>query len=182
MKPIIVLFLCSTLMSVAYSQNEELKSVNSADLIQDILKTWEKHNAFNLLILNSIEEEHLNDYSASRGRNVGEQLVHINEVRLNWLTEVAPDEAKSLQLIPNEKLSIQILKENLTASGNTIKKVLSTSLKEGKLKNYSGTPVSFACYLISHESHHRGQILLSLKQNGHEVSPRVSFGIWNWQD
>ena len=35
-------------------------------------------------------------------------------------------------------------------------------------------------YLIAHEGHHRGSILLTLKQSGHKVSTEIQFGIWDW--
>jgi hypothetical protein len=34
-------------------------------------------------------------------------------------------------------------------------------------------------YLIAHEGHHRGSILLTLKQTGHKVSTEIQFGIWD---
>lgn len=31
-----------------------------------------------------------------------------------------------------------------------------------------------------HEAHHRGQIMIILKQDGHLVDKKVHFGIWEW--
>lgn len=41
-------------------------------------------------------------------------------------------------------------------------------------------PAAFLGYLISHESHHRGQILLTQKQNGELPSKKTLFGLWEW--
>jgi uncharacterized damage-inducible protein DinB len=35
-------------------------------------------------------------------------------------------------------------------------------------------------YFISHESHHRGNILLTLKQSGEKISDAVKWGLWEW--
>lgn len=147
-----------------------------------IIEAWEKHNSFNILILNFLSDSNLKGYSSSKGRNVGEQFAHIHETRLNWLTDIAPEVAKSLNKIHSNNISTTILKENLLASSDAIKSVLLKALNEGKLSGYPNHPVNFYTYLVSHESHHRGQILLSLKQSGYKIIPEVSYGIWNWSD
>jgi uncharacterized damage-inducible protein DinB len=35
-------------------------------------------------------------------------------------------------------------------------------------------------YFIAHESHHRGSILLTLKQCGHGVDSTAQYAIWDW--
>ncbi len=42
-----------------------------------------------------------------------------------------------------------------------------------------GLPRTLA-YLVAHESHHRGSILLTLKQCGHAVNRELRDGIWDW--
>ena len=40
--------------------------------------------------------------------------------------------------------------------------------------------VSMLGYFIAHESHHRGSILLTLKECGHKVDQKVQYKIWDW--
>jgi uncharacterized damage-inducible protein DinB len=40
--------------------------------------------------------------------------------------------------------------------------------------------VPYLGYFIAHESHHRGSILLTLKQSGHPVDKKTAYAIWDW--
>jgi hypothetical protein len=40
--------------------------------------------------------------------------------------------------------------------------------------------VHFLAYMVAHEGHHRGQIVLLARQTGHRLSGEVTGGIWQW--
>lgn len=61
-----------------------------------------------------------------------------------------------------------------------VSQLLEKALTEGKLRGFKPHPTAFPGYLISHESHHRGQMILCLKQSGHPVDKKTSFGLWEW--
>lgn len=148
----------------------------------ELIETWEINSRIVLYLLESIENEWLTDVSASKGRNVGEQFAHLHNVRLMWLKASAPDLLEGLEkLEKGQNLTIEILSESLTKSAEAISKLIANGIaKGGKIKGFKPHATAFVGYLISHESHHRGQIMLSLKQSGRKLSKSVSFGIWEW--
>src|SRR6185312_5591974 len=102
--------------------------------------------------------------------------------RLMWLKSAAPDLLKGLQKIEAEQAQDKaLLRSSLENSGKAIATLLEGSLEsEGKIKGFKPHAAAFLGYLISHESHHRGQIALSLKQAGKPLDKKISYGLWEW--
>jgi uncharacterized damage-inducible protein DinB len=149
---------------------------------KQFLETWEIHNRINLYLLDAVEPAALVSLSASKGRTVGEQFAHIHNVRLMWLKAAAPELLAGLMKIEKEQaVDKKLLRKCLAESGETIKSLLTKSLRDGgKVKGFKPHVSAFLGYLVSHESHHRGQIILSLKQAGKPLDKKILYGIWEW--
>lgn len=149
---------------------------------KQLLDAWDFHNRINLYLLDAVEPEHLIDVSASKGRNVGEQFAHIHNVRLMWLKQAAPELLSKLQKVEKDVATDKRrLIRSITDSGLAVGRLLAASLESGgKIKGFKPHVTAFLGYLISHESHHRGQIIISLKQANHALSKKVLYGIWEW--
>src|SRR6267142_2326675 len=146
------------------------------------LETWDIHNRINLYLLDAVDAAALADHSASKGRNVGEQFAHVHNVRLMWLKAAAPDLLKGLEKIEKDSaLDKKLLRKSLVDSAAAIKTLMTRSLEAGgKVKGFKPHATAFLGYLISHESHHRGQIALALKQSGATLDKKIQYGIWEW--
>jgi hypothetical protein len=69
----------------------------------------------------------------------------------------------------------------LAASSEAIAAWLQRGVESGgKVKGFPLGVIPARGYFLAHEGHHRGSILLTLKQSGHKVNPEVQFGIWDW--
>ena len=146
------------------------------------IETWQIHNRIHLYLLDVISSDTLNQTAASKGRDVGNQFAHLHNVRLMWLKSAAPELLEGLTKIEKEQANDKaLLKGSLEASGEAIAALLKKSLgSDGKIKGFKPHVTAFLGYMIAHESHHRGQIALTLKQAGVPLDKKTSFGIWEW--
>lgn len=146
-----------------------------------LIETWRIHNRINLYLLDSIPAEALADMAPTRGRSVAEQLAHLHNVRLMWLNSAAPELLEGLSKL--EKGAVMdgpTLRAALEASGLAIERLFESAARTGRVKGFKPHATAFLGYLISHESHHRGQIATTLKANGHALDRKVAYGIWEW--
>jgi uncharacterized damage-inducible protein DinB len=69
----------------------------------------------------------------------------------------------------------------LTASGAAVEAFLTGVLEgEPKRRGFKKGVFTSLGYFIAHESHHRGNILLTLKECGHNPDQATRYAIWGW--
>jgi uncharacterized damage-inducible protein DinB len=151
-------------------------------MYSQLTETFQINNRINLYLLEAIGEKHLADlYTGSKGRSVGRQWAHLHNVRLMWLKASAPElMAGILKIEDTDALNKKLLKDALTKSGKAIESLFGKAEKDGKIKGFKPHAVAFLGYLLAHEAHHRGQIIICLKQNGHMIDQKIQYGIWEW--
>jgi uncharacterized damage-inducible protein DinB len=152
------------------------------DLADQIVDTWNINNRINLYLLDAIPPAALNDLSASKGRTVAQQLSHLHNVRLMWLKVSGPELMEGIEKIEKETAADKkLLARRLKESGKAMEALLKNSLENGgRIKGFKPHITAFLAYVLAHESHHRGQIALSLKQSGHPLEKKVAYGMWEW--
>ncbi len=133
------------------------------------LEIWEKHNEKNLLLL-KICHDYMNLKARARSRTIEKQFLHMIKVRKQWLKAIRP-----LQDIPDSETVMDGFNSTSLAVLNLIQHTQSGGKVSG-IKNVFG----FITYLISHESHHREQILLTLKLNGVKIARSEQYAFWKW--
>jgi uncharacterized damage-inducible protein DinB len=117
---------------------------------------------------------------APKFRPVGQLFAHIHNVRLMWLKAAAPELLEGLEKIEGVS-DKKALSAALEASGKAIASLLEKAIAAGgKVKGFKPHATAFVGYLISHESHHRGQIGWTLKSAGHPLDQKTAYGLWEW--
>jgi uncharacterized damage-inducible protein DinB len=148
---------------------------------EQLIETWNIHNRINRYLLDAIPAAALSATLTPKSRTVYQLFAHLHNVRLLWLKSAAPELLEGLGKLEGETGDREPLEKALEASGQAIEALLRKSfLAGGKIKGFKPHAVAFVGYLISHESHHRGQIGWTLKNTGQPLDKKVAYGLWEW--
>jgi uncharacterized damage-inducible protein DinB len=156
------------------------------ELIDHIIDTWERHNSIQLFLIDKMPTEGFKAVPpGSKGRTIAEQFIHMENVRMGWLhylkTGKRPPGGHAKGADPTR---VQ-LKKMFTDSGKAVADIIREALEGISARTvFQKKAVRWMGYLISHESHHRGAIMLTLKQNGmrqkEDVALQGLWGKWMW--
>jgi uncharacterized damage-inducible protein DinB len=148
---------------------------------EQLVETWNIHDRINRYLLKAVPEDALGCALGPKHRTIYQLFAHMHNVRLMWLKSAAPELLEGLSKLEGAAGDKGGLAAALEESGQAIAKLLQMSLAAGgKVKGFKPHAVAFLGYLISHESHHRGQIGWSLKNTGHALDQKTSYGLWEW--
>lgn len=145
-----------------------------------LLETWDIHNRIMVYVLNGIAPETLG-VKLGRGRSVGEQLAHVHNVRLMWLDAASAATELPAKIGKEQAEDKSLLAAALVSSGEAIRNLVHHTLQHnGRIKGFKPHATAFVGYLIAHESHHRAQVILALKQAGFPLDKKLLYGMWEW--
>lgn len=146
-----------------------------------LIETWNIHDRINRYLLNAVLDDSFGSTLGPKHRTIYQLFAHIHNVRLMWLKSAAPELLTGLAKLEGETGDRENLAAALDASGQAIAALLRKSMAAGgKVKGFKPHVVAFLGYLISHESHHRGHIGWTLKNTGHPLDQKTSYGLWEW--
>ncbi len=152
-------------------------------MTEELLEAWRTNNRINLYLIDHLSAAGMKCTLSKRGgRDVARQFAHLHNVRVWHLEKRAKDLAEGLTTFETKVTpGKRELRKALAASSTAVESFLGDVLAgKPKRRGFKKGVFTTLGYFIAHESHHRGNIMLTLKECGHNLDKDVRYGIWGW--
>jgi uncharacterized damage-inducible protein DinB len=123
-----------------------------------------------------------------KARTIVAIFTHVHNVRTKWVRLTAPH-LKVPRQLDRARCTPQEARAGLAESAGRCEEMLAEALGGGGrvkkfLRDGWAKPwpvgVEMLCYMLAHEAHHRGQVLMLAHQMGFPLPKEVMYGLWNW--
>jgi uncharacterized damage-inducible protein DinB len=153
------------------------------EINHQIIQTWHIHNRINLFMIENIPDEALKATLSTRGgRDIARQFAHMHMVRVRRLESFSKViDRRLVKFESKESPGKGVLLGAFEQSGEVMGEYMQFCIEnQGAVSNFKRGVVPMLGYYISHEAHHRGNILLTMKQSGYKLPDALKWGIWEW--
>ena len=150
---------------------------------QELRDAWRTNQAINAMIIDAVSDDGWTCTLSKRGgRGVAGEFAHIHNIRCWHLEKRAKDLATNLTRYERGVTpSKDDVRSALESSSDAIEQFLVDACNNvPKRRTFRKGLATSLAYLVSHEAHHRGRILLTLKVSGETIDKNVAMGIWGW--
>lgn len=158
---------------------------------ESLLSVWRTSNRLTIYLIENMSLELLNASVPGAPRRTVRMIAgHIHNARCMWIKTLGEEHGiKVPDSVDRRRVSLKQLVRALNQSGRGISSLLSLGC------DYKGTiPPSSAyvwrnlpldvghvlAYVVAHEAHHRGQIVMLARQVGLRFPVAITAGLWQW--
>jgi uncharacterized damage-inducible protein DinB len=143
------------------------------DLTDALLDSWDRQCRIVDALTSLVDESNRHVKPSEDGWPLDHQLAHIHLVRQYWLSQVAPDQAKTLSDTFTDGWTTPItdldaIKSSLKESAVAVREGTKQALQNGVPVGGYDHPVLFLQHMVWHEGWHVGLIMLGLRLAGQE--------------
>ncbi len=124
----------------------------------------------------------------SKGRTIAAIFAHVHNVRIKWIRLSATGMRLPAQL-QHARCTQRQAQKALKESGTRCCELLAGALVEGRVKHFHRdgwarewpAGAAMAAYMLTHDAHHRGQVMLLAHQLGFPLADKAAQGLWQWE-
>ena len=162
---------------------------NRGQLGRAAVRIFAANERINQTLIEHLDPEAWGAKPPGKTRPIAAIFTHMHNVRCKWIRLTAPH-LKVPRQLNRADCTPQQARAGLAESGARCAEMLAESLGGGQRIEKFGRdgwakpwPVGpeMLCYMLCHEAHHRGQVLMLAHQLGFPLPKELGYGMWNWE-
>jgi uncharacterized damage-inducible protein DinB len=172
--------------ALAGKANSQLES----RVYQPAVRMFAVNDRMNQVLIQHLDAAAWRAKPPGKVRGIAAIFSHMHNVRVKWVRLTAPHLGLPALLNRAHCTPEQAragLAESAARCGEMLAEALGDGAAQGMQFRRDGWAPAFPagvemlCYMLAHEAHHRGQVLLLTHQMGFPLPSAVADGIWNWE-
>jgi uncharacterized damage-inducible protein DinB len=153
-------------------------------LLEALLDSWDRNNTIMVNLLRTLPDGGPETRAMEGSPSVAELFTHVHYVRLVFVSEDAPEFARSL---PEAEWAVERdpgrIAEMLNESARTVRDAVKSRVEAGReMDVHYDHPILLLQHMLWHEGYHHGQMKLALKLAGRPISDEeagpVTWHVW----
>jgi uncharacterized damage-inducible protein DinB len=161
------------------------------DLRESLLNTWRTSNRVTVFLIQNLPRESWEATLPGAPRRTIRMIAgHIHNSRCTWIRTLGQELGVPVpRQVDRRRVARRALVPALQRSGRGILRLLALGCDEGgripRASTYTwrNLPLDVGHvlgYFVTHEGHHRGQIVLAARASGYRLPAMVTGGLWQW--
>ena len=114
-----------------------------------------------------------------KGRTIAALVAHLHNCGLRYLERTDPEGVPG-ELDRSRVTPAQAARAH-RAKGRAAVRIVGAALAHGRrIVGFPHDAAQYLAYYMTHDAHHRGQIVQLARQLGHPISQKTMIGMWQW--